>query len=688
MNFLLNQPITDPVLIFAITMLIFLIAPIIMAKLKVTGIIGLIVAGLIIGPNGIGLLERDSTVLLLSTVGLHFIFFIAGLEIDLDGFKKYRNRSLTFGALSFLIPFVFGTAATLLIGYELMAAILIGSIIGSHTLLAYPIASRLGVSKNRAVTTTISGTIITDTTAFLVLAIVAGAAHGVINAEFWIKMIVSLVIFVAAVFLIIPRVSKFFFRTLGSEGNLEFTYVISVLFITAYGATLAGIEAIIGAFLAGLALNRFIAEQGTLMNRIKFVGNAIFIPFFLLSVGMLVDLRVILTDPDTWIMAGIVVVFVILGKLLAAIITGKIYGYSKAEKILMFGLSVPQAAATLAATMVGYELGLLGESVVNAMIIKILITCLIGPSLVEKYSKVLALLEDQKPYEPKQAPERVMIPVANPNTLASLLDLGFIVRGQSKEPLYALSVAQSGENYQEILAKAEKVLQDAVSYGAGAEVPVQTLTRVDRNIATGMIRAMEESRITTAVIGWNGKLSTPQRIFGSVLDQLLERSTQTILVTKIEYPINTMKRLVVIVPAGYTHKVGFYKAMEIIKTFASELGMSIRYLIVKDDVELYKEAYAKTGTSLNISFEKLEDWEQFYERLPKFHKDDLLVSLSTRKGTLGWDPQLEQLPRELSNTASESFIILYSPEEVNVDSRGTKGIEAPKKVLNPRAYHS
>ncbi|KGA97313.1 sodium:proton antiporter [Alkalihalobacillus alcalophilus ATCC 27647 = CGMCC 1.3604] len=682
------QPVTDPVLIFAIAMVIFLIAPLIMAKFKVTGIIGLILAGLIIGPNGLGLLARDSTILLLGAVGLHFIFFIAGLEIDLDGFKKYRNRSLTFGTLSFLIPFILGTVSTLLIGYSLLAAILIGSIIGSHTLLAYPIASRLGVSKNKAVTTTISGTIITDTTAFLILAVVAGASHGVLNAEFWVTMVISLLIFVLAVFLIVPRISKFFFRTLGSEGNSEFVFVMSVLFVTAYGATLAGIEAIIGAFLAGLALNRFIVEQGTLMNRIKFVGNSIFIPFFLLSVGMLVDLRVILTDPDTWIMAGIVVVFVILGKLLAAIITGKIYNYSKAEQILMFGLSVPQAAATLAATMVGYELGLLGEAVVNAMIIKILITCLIGPFLVEKYSKVLALLEEKRPYESNQAPERVMIPVANPHTLQSLLDLAFIVRGNSKEPLYALSVAQSGENSSETLVKAEKVLNEAVSYGAGAEVPVQTLTRVDRNIATGMIRAMEESRITTAVIGWNGKLSTPQRIFGSVLDQLLERSTQTILVTKIEYPINTMKRLVVVVPTGYTHKAGFYAAMDVIRTFATELGMSIHCIIINDEIAHYKEAYATSNSSLNLTFEKLEEWDLFYERLDKLKKDDLVIALSTRKGTLGWDPQLENLPRNLSKTASESFIVLYSPEEKHVDSRGTKGIEAPKSVLNPKAYHS
>ncbi|WP_369691769.1 cation:proton antiporter [Alkalihalobacillus trypoxylicola] len=681
MNRLLNQPITDPVLIFAITMLIFLIAPLLMAKLRMTGIIGLILAGLIVGPNGLGLLERDQTILLLSTVGLLFIFFIAGLEMDLDGFKKNRHSSLTFGTLSFIVPFILGSVASYFIGYPLLAAILIGSIIGSHTLLAFPIASRLGVSKNRAVTTTVGGTMITDTAAFLILAIVAGAANGIINAEFWITMIVSLIVYVLAVFLIIPRLSRFFFRTLGSEGNSEFAFVMTVLFITAFGASLAGIEPIIGGFLAGLAMNRFIVEHGTLMNRIKFVGNSIFIPFFLLSVGMLVDLKVLFTEVQTWKVAAIVVTFVILGKFLAAYITGKFYGYSKAEKILMFGLTVPQAAATLAATLVGYDLGLLDEAVVNAMIIKILITCLIGPYLVEKYSKVIAFLEEQKPQKSSATPERLMVPVANPKTLPSLLDLAFIVRGTSKEPLYALSVAQSGEGTSDSLARAEKVLNHAVSYGAGAEIPVQTLTRVDQSISAGMMRAMEETRITTAVIGWNGKLSTPQRIFGGVLDHLLEHTRQTVLVTKLESPINTMKRLVVIVPSGFTHKPGFYTAIDMIKTLSRELGIPIHYMIINDDIEWYKKAYRTSKANTTITFEKFDSWGVFHKEISLLKRDDLIFLLSARRGTLAWNPNLEDAPRLLAKNTVLSFIVLYPPEDEHVDTRGTKGMEVPKAVL-------
>lgn len=685
---MVNEPITNPVLIFAIAMLIFLLAPLIMAKLKIPGIIGLIFAGVIVGPNGIGLLERDPTIILLGTVGLLYIIFIAGLEINLEGFKKYRQQSLVFGSFSFFIPFIFGIILGFILDYSIAGSILLGSLLGSHTLLAYPIASRLGITKNKAVTTTVGGTIVTDTSALLILAIVAAAMTGELSPSFWITMIGLLVLYVIAVLLIIPLLAKSFFRTLGGgDGFLEFTFVMTILFVSAYLATLVGLEPIIGSFLAGLALNRYILEHSPLMNRIKFVGNALFIPFFLLSVGMLMDLSVLINEPSAWILSALIVLFVNSGKFLGAWVSGKIYKYSSDEIKLMFGLSIPQAAATLAATLVGYDLGLFDQATVNGVIVMILVTCMIGPYVVEKYSRKLALLEEQKPYEPNEAPQRILIPVANPKTMESLLDLAFILRGKDMEPIYPLSVVQEyNGRAAEKVAEAEKLLNKAVSYCSGADIPVHLLTRVDQNITSGIVRAMEESRITTVVIGWNGKLSTPQRIFGGTLDQVLDRTTEMIFVSKLDNTLNTTKKIICVLPPGIDHKTGYYEAIQSIKLIAGQLGATLVVVVIKDDMAYHKQSFARIKPDITTKYTHLSSWNELQHYLLLLKKDDLMLIMSARRGTIAWHPRLEEFPRMLSKSDVVNFIIVYPPEKEKVDLRGSRGIPIPRTLLPKSRY--
>ncbi|MDE5412655.1 cation:proton antiporter [Alkalihalobacterium chitinilyticum] len=685
---ILENPISNPVLIFAIAMVVFLLAPIIMARIKVPGLIGLIFAGVIIGPKGLGILDRDPTIILLGTVGLLYIIFIAGLEIDLEGFKKYRQRSIVFGSLSFTIPFIFGTSLGLLLQYSVPAAILLGSLLGSHTLLAYPIASRLGISKNKSVTTTVGGTIMTDTSALLILAIIAASMEGELNLAFWFTMILSLVLYVGIVFLIIPTLARYFFRSMSSEGTLDYIFVMAVLFVTAFFATVAGLEPIIGAFLAGLALNRFILEHSPLMNRIKFVGNAIFIPFFLLSVGMLMDIRVLLSEPSAWILAAAIVLFVQLGKFLAAWVSGKLYKYSKDEVRLMFGLSVPQAAATLAATLVGFDLGLFDQATVNGVIVMILVTCMVGPYTVEKYGRRLALLEEQQPYEPSSAPDRILVPLANPNSVENLLNLSFSLRGNSTEPIYPLTVAreQNGRSAEKV-AEAEKMLGKALTYASGANIPVHLLTRVDPNVSSGIIRAIEETRITKIVIGWNGKLSTPQKIFGGVLDQLLNLTNEMVLVSMLGHPLNTTKRIVLILPSGVDHKSGYYEGVKTIKEMANNIGAKLSVLIIKDDSKYYKKSFEQMKPDVSMKFANVKTWNELIDNyLLMLKKDDLVVVLSARRGTIAWHPKLEEIPRILAKSIPESFIILFPPERDKVDLRGSRGTDVPRTLLPRREF--
>lgn len=347
-------PLKNPVLLFSLILFIILFAPILLNKLRIPHLIGLIIAGAIIGPNGLNLMERDMSIILFGTVGLLYIMFLAGLEIDLADFKKNSGKSLIFGLLTFLIPMGLGMAAGIyLLEFSVPTSILLASMFASHTLIAYPIVSKLGVAKNRAVNVTVGGTMITDTLALLVLAVIAGMQTGEINQEFWIRLGVSVVVFGLIVMLLFPIIGRWFFKRF-DDNISQYIFVLGMVFLGAFLAELAGIEHIIGAFLAGLALNRLIPHTSPLMNRIEFVGNALFIPFFLIGVGMLIDYTAFIKDFETIKVAGVMTVIAIIAKYIPAFITQKIFGYNADERRLIFGLSSAQAAATLAAVLVGY----------------------------------------------------------------------------------------------------------------------------------------------------------------------------------------------------------------------------------------------------------------------------------------------------------------------------------------------
>ncbi|MBA3968947.1 MAG: cation:proton antiporter, partial [Gemmatimonadetes bacterium] len=568
-----SLPMTHPVFIVAVAMLIFLLAPLLMQKLRIPGIIGIIIAGAIVGPNGLNLLARSNTIILLGTVGLLYLMFLAGIEIDLHGFKRHRNRSLVFGTLSFVFPQVIGTAVGLLLGYTLPASILLGSVLSSHTLLAYPIARRQGISRNASVTTAVGGTIITDTAALLVLVIVSASTRGALDAAFWLQLVGALGIYVVAVVIGLPRLGRWFFRSRWASATTDFIFVLTALFAGAFLAEVAGVEGIIGAFLVGLALNRLLPEQSPLTNRIHFVGESIFIPFFLLAVGMLVDVRVFAGSVEVWqVMFGMTTA-VIATKWLAARVAQHLYDYSPEETWTTFGLTIPQAAATLAATLIGYELRLFGDAVLNGAIMMILVTCILGPWVVARYGQQLAAHEERKPYDPRHAPQRILIPIANPTTADLLLQLTLLIREpDSDEPLYPITVVPSeGENSAEQVAFAEKMLSHAVAYAAGADVPVVPLTRVDHDFASGIARGMTETRITTVVTGWDGRPSDTGGMFGSVLDPLLEQTRQRAIIARLMNPLNTTHRVVLLIPRGLDRLPGFPATVRTIKLMANRL---------------------------------------------------------------------------------------------------------------------
>ncbi|MCT2536738.1 cation:proton antiporter [Aquibacillus koreensis] len=685
----MNIPLQEPVLIFGLAVLIFLFFPILMGKLRIPSIIGPIVAGIIIGPNGLELLARDQTIELLGTVGLLFIIFIAGLELDIDGFKKYRNRSILFGLLSFSFPLILATIVGLWLGFSMPAAILLGSIVGSHTLLGFPAVSRLGITKNKAVTTALGGTLLTDTLAMLVLAVVTGVSKGNVGFSFWMTLIIATTLFAAGTLLITPYLSKWFFKSSNNEAALEFNFVMAILFVSGAIALFVGLQPIIGAFLAGLALNRYIYDHGPLMNRIRFTGNALFIPFFLLSVGMLMDLRVLATDPSAWIVTALVIGTVVVGKALASWVTSKIYGYSRNENRVIFGLSISQAAATLASTLVGYQMGLLNQQTVNAVIVMILLTCILGPYFSEKYGRKLATSQDKKVID-ESLPERILIPLANPNTMESLLDLGFVMKKAKKteEPLYPLTVVQKDlKQASNEVAQAERMLGHTVMYASGADVSVKLLTRVDRNIGWGIERAVTEERITTIIAGWNGASEGSKKVFGSIIDNFLEHTYQRTLITNIGQPLSTMERLILIFPNNVIFKPGFEDSISIIKDIASQLNTEVVGLVVRDQLASYEKVSERIRPGIKIDFKSVESWEALYEReLDVVKANDLIILISARRGTVAWHPELEALPSKIISKKHGNLIVFYPTEMKETDIRGARGTVVPKELLFKRDY--
>ncbi|HWM88986.1 MAG TPA: cation:proton antiporter [Kofleriaceae bacterium] len=685
-----DLPITDPVLYFALVAAVFFIIPLLFERLGVPGLIGLIVVGAVIGPSGAGLLDRDAVMGLLGTVGLIYLMFLVGLELDLEQFRRQRQHSIVFGVASFALPQVVGIIVSLALGYGLAASILLGAMFASHTLVAYPIASRFGIVRTRAVTTVLGATLITDLLALLVLAVVTGAHRGGVGFAFWAILLASLAGLGAVILWVVPRVARWFFRRLGGgDGAQEFIFVMVVLFGCSSLVRLAGIEPIIGALLTGLALNRFIPEQSALMSRIRFAGSALFIPFFLVSVGMLVDVRAF-GRTEAWAAIAALTVSILVSKALAAKLTQRLFGYAPEDGWVMFGLSVSHAAATMAIVLVGFNVGLFDLAILNAVVVIILVTCLVGPWAVNRWGRVLALREEARPYDPARGSGRILIPISHPKTRDALLDLGMLLRERgSEEPLLPLMVVRDDGDADAKVAEAERMLGAAVLRAAAAAVPVVPLTRVDQNVASGISRAVAETRASTVVIGWEGSPGPDAAVFGTVLDQLLEGSKGQVVLARLTRPLNSVNRVIVILPPFANRHPGFLGAARTIKTLAHQLAAPIRLLVVGDRTEPFEKALASVRPDVDVIPAEPIGWRDLEGEVEAtLREDDLLLLVGARHGTLPWHPRLQRLPRVLSGaSAGVPLLVLYPAEQDREAEAGATGARRGIDVFDYLAPH-
>lgn len=660
-----SVPLTNPVLIFTLVLLIVLLAPIIFKKIRIPGIVGLIVAGILAGPHGFGLLDENSGIQLFSTTGMLYLMFLVGLELDLKDFKKNQDRSIVFGLLTFFIPLGFGFIASLyVLHFSVISSLLLASMFSTHTLISYPIASRLGITRNEAVTITIGGTIITDTAVLLLLAVISATTKGELDLLFWIRITILLALFVTIILWGIPRISRWFLRNLESDSGSQYIYIITIVFLSGILAQIAGIEPIIGAFLAGLALNKLIPRTSALMNRIAFIGNTFFIPIFLLSVGMLVDYKILFHGSEALIFAGLLVFIAIFSKYAASWLTQKIFGYSSVERNVIFGLSVSHAAAIIAVLLVGYKLKLLDTSVLNGTILIILVSCLVSTFMTEIYGRKLAVSESQTLPSLDAGNEKILVPVSNPDTIESLVDFALLVKEPFlHEPIYMLTVVPDDEKAREQIVRNNKMYESAIIHASATDTTLQLVSRVDLNIANGIARAIKELMISKVIVGWNGKSTTTKYIFGSLLDNLIAKTEQMIIVVKIDKPIRSIRRLIVTVPPNAEWEIGWSSWVTTILRISRQINSGILFYGVPVTLKKMASLLDDLRPGADITYRETGYHNDLDDLRTDVQQGDMLVFINARHRTVSHNPHLEKIPKLLShNFQQHCFIIIY-PEQ-------------------------
>ena len=671
LNFSLTLPVTDPTWIFLLVLLIILFAPILLNKLRIPHIIGMILAGLVIGEHGFNILVRDSSFELFGKVGLYYIMFLAGLEMNMGDFKKNRGKAVMLGLLAFVIPIGIGLVTNMmLLKYSLVTSILLASMYASHTLVAYPIVIRYGVSRHRSVSIAVGGTAVTDTLTLLVLAVVGGLFKGESGGLFWLWLVVKVIFLGALIMYSFPRIGRWFFRRY-DDNVMQFIFVLAMVFLGAGLMEFVGMEGILGAFLAGLVLNRLIPHVSPLMNHLEFVGNALFIPYFLIGVGMLIDIHVIFGQGDALKVAAVMIVVALVGKWIASWLTQKIYKMAPIERELMFGLSNAQAAATLAAVLVGYNIilpngeRLLNEDVLNGTVLLILVTCVVSSFITERAARKIAMCEAHLEEERTVEGERILIPVANPDTIEYLMNLSLLIRDtKQKDNLLALNVINDNNTSEGLELRGKRYLEKAAMITASADVPLRQITRYDLNIASGIIHTAKEYEVTDVIIGLHRKVNIVDSFFGMLAENLLKGLHREVMIAKFLIPINTIRRIIIAVPPKAEYEAGFQKWVEHFCRMGGTLGCRVHFFANEETTvqlqALVKKKYGQTLTD----FSRLDDWGDLLILTGQVNYDHLLVVISARRGSISYDSSFEKLPAQLSKYFSNNSLIVLYPDQL------------------------
>ena len=671
----ISLPLEEPLLIFSVVLFVILFSPIILGKIKIPGIIGLIISGVLLGPHGFHILENDSSFKLFGFVGLLYLMFMAGLELDMNEFRKNKYKSIVFGLLTFGVPIGIGyVVCYYFLQFSVPSSLLVASMFATHTLVSYPIVSRLGLTKEVTVNVAIGGTVITDSAVLLLLAVITGTAKGELDTAFWVQLIISLAIFGFIVFWVYPKLATWFFKNIRDDKTTHYIFVLALVFLGGFMVELASIEPIVGAFMTGLALNRLIPHTSPLMNRIEFVGNSLFIPFFLIGIGMMVDLSILLQGPEALIFTGILLVVAFSGKWIAAWLTAVFFKFSKQQRKLLYGLSTARAAATVAIVLTAYNLKVDGvsafpdinEQVLNATILLVLVTCLIASFVTESAGKQLVIDEGEKTPVHLSANDRVLLPVDSIGNIEYQIDLAIALKKpKSNTPIYPMSLVINSPKADEDMAHSYKILEKALVHASASENQISPVTRVALNITNGISNAIRELGITEVIMEWHEREQVREFIFGSEIQKLVSVTEKLILFSKMTQPLNTFKNLVLWVPDRAELEIGFDPWVEKMFHFSGQIKSKIKFYCSAQTVKRIEKIRLEMNFSGGAEFDSTLQEVPLEKFLNQLDKNDLLIVVSARKGSISYMQNTDDFPDVLTRLMKEnSFILLYPEQNV------------------------
>ena len=674
LDFTQYLPITSPTLIFFVVLFIILIAPIVMGKLRIPHIIGMVLAGIVIGPYGLNILERDSSFELFGRVGLLYIMFLAGIEMDMEGLKKDLGKVTIFGLLTCFVPFTLTYLSCVwYLDYPPLASLLLGCIMASNTLVAYPIVVRYGLQRSTVTTLSVGASMLSLLIALVVTAALVGSMSGGTGTMFWVLFFVKFVAWCAAMTWLIRHMTRWFLRRY-SDSVMQSIFVLAVMFISAATCELIGLEGILGAFFSGLVLNRFIPNVSPLMNRIEFIGNAIFIPYFLIGVGMLINAGLLLEGGNTILVVACIGIFGTAGKAIAAFLSSFIFHRSVHEGNLMFGMTSAHAAGAIALVMVGVNLEiapgqhLLGDEALNAVVIMILFTCIISTIVTEYASRAIVLQEKTQRKMPeddgKADDEKILIPVKYPETCDTLFNLAVLMRNEKlSRGLIALNVVYDDLDASYNQQEGQRLLESIEKKAAAADVHIQTQVRLATNIANGIKHAFKEYDASEIILGQHIHDNSTRRFWGQFAQSLFNGLNRQIIIARCTIPLNTIRVFHVAVPSRAEYEPGFYRWLERVSRMVTRLGCRIVFHGREESLSLIRTFLNYRFKSIRADYAIMQHWNDFKKLAAQMEEHQMLVVVTARQGTVSYKSAMERLPEELTTYYKYKNVMIRFPDQ-------------------------
>ena len=664
-------PITDPTLIFFVVLLIILFAPIIMGKLRIPHIIGMVLAGILVGKYGLNILERDASFELFGKVGLYYIMFLAALEMDMEGMKKNKSRLIIYGLLTCFIPFflTFGMSIWLL-HYSLKASFLLSCIMASNTLIAYPIVSRFGLQQKPSVTLSVGSSMLSLLIALIMLAGLVASFSKHDGVLFWLFFAAKFAAYCGVMIFLIPRLTRWFLRRY-SDSVMQFIFVMAMLFMSATLSQIVGIEGVFGAFFAGLILNRYIPHVSPLMNRLEFTGNALFIPYFLIGVGMLINVRLLFTGGQIIWVAAVITIFGTLGKALAAYISSVALRLPWTSGNMMFGLTSAHAAGAIAILMTGMKLttpggvSMIDDTLLNGVVLMILFTCVISTIVTDRAAQQIVFRDKEyAPKNPSKDNEKILVPVKYPEYADLLMSTAFMMRNPKlKTPIVGLNVVYDDADLMQNQEEGQKLLEHLVRHAASADVQMETQVRIAANIANGIKHAFKEFQASEILIGMHMHADKSNKFWGNFHQSLFNGLNCQIIMARLNQPLSTLRRIQVAVPSRAQYEPGFYRWMERLARMAENLECRITYHAREDTMALITEWVRNQHPALRAKYISMNHWNQLPHLATTIADDHLFVVVTARKGTVSYKSAQEKLPYEIEHYFNGTNLMIIFPDQ-------------------------